>query len=186
MKELTWLDAITKVLEVSEPPLHYTDITNKILDDKLRTSLGATPAATVCTLLNISVKQDKESPYVKVSRGVFHLKTKLNSISNPSETPAIDTTEEDDLTSIITSFGMFWKKDAIEWTPMPKLLGMQQIGAKIVNFSKQLGVYLLYDGREVIYVGRSTDRPLGRDSTSIQLIAYLYDGIAFLGLDFYL
>jgi hypothetical protein len=25
-----------------------------------------------------------------------------------------------------------------------------------------LGIYLLYDGREVIYVGRTTDRPLGR------------------------
>ena len=31
-----------------------------------------------------------------------------------------------------------------------------------VDFYKQLGIYLLYDGREVIYVGRSTDRPLGR------------------------
>lgn len=39
---------------------------------------------------------------------------------------------------------------------------MQQIGATPVDFTKQLGVYLLYDGREVIYVGRTTDRPLGR------------------------
>jgi hypothetical protein len=39
---------------------------------------------------------------------------------------------------------------------------MQQIGATPVDFHKQLGIYLLYDGREVVYVGRTTDRPLGR------------------------
>ena len=39
---------------------------------------------------------------------------------------------------------------------------MQEIGATPVDFHKQLGIYLLYDGREVIYVGRSTDRPLGK------------------------
>lgn len=39
---------------------------------------------------------------------------------------------------------------------------MQGLGAKPVDFSKQLGIYLLYDAREVIYVGRSTERPLGR------------------------
>jgi hypothetical protein len=39
---------------------------------------------------------------------------------------------------------------------------MQEIGATPVDFFRQLGIYLLYDGREVIYVGRSTDRPLGK------------------------
>lgn len=57
---------------------------------------------------------------------------------------------------------MFWRKENIDWTPTPRLLGIQQIGAESVDFNKQLGIYLLYDGREVIYVGRSTDRPLGR------------------------
>jgi hypothetical protein len=63
---------------------------------------------------------------------------------------------------IVSAFGMFWRREAIEWTATPKLLGMQKIGAMSVDFCKQLGIYLLYDGREVIYVGRSTDRPLGR------------------------
>ncbi len=39
---------------------------------------------------------------------------------------------------------------------------MQQIGAEPVDFSDQHGIYLLYDRREVIYVGRATDRSLGR------------------------
>ena len=65
-------------------------------------------------------------------------------------------------TTIISSFGMFWRREAIEWVSTPKILGMQQIGAKPVDFHKQLGIYLLYDGREVIYIGRATERPLGR------------------------
>jgi hypothetical protein len=39
---------------------------------------------------------------------------------------------------------------------------MYQLGAKPVDFHKQLGIYLLYDGREVMYVGRATERPLGK------------------------
>jgi len=71
---------------------------------------------------------------------------------------------------LITSLGMFWRRDAIEWVAAPKLLGMQQIGAKAVDFCQQAGIYLLYDGREVVYVGRSTDRPLGR-----RLYEHTYD-----------
>lgn len=85
------------------------------------------------------------------------------SIVLPKLTPDVAESEEsEEQYEIITSFGMFWRKEAIEWTAMPKLLGMQQIGATPVEFYKQLGIYLLYDGREVIYVGRTTDRPLGR------------------------
>ena len=57
---------------------------------------------------------------------------------------------------------MFWRREAIEWSGTPKIFGMQQIGAEAVDFSKQIGIYLLYDGREIIYVGRATERPLGR------------------------
>jgi hypothetical protein len=57
---------------------------------------------------------------------------------------------------------MFWRREAIEWGSVPKILGMQQIGAAPVDFYKQKGIYLLYDGREIIYVGRATERPLGK------------------------
>lgn len=70
--------------------------------------------------------------------------------------------ETEDQYDIVTSFGMFWRKEAVEWITKPKLLGMEKIGATPVDFCQQLGVYLLYDGREVIYVGRTTERPLGR------------------------
>jgi len=76
----------------------------------------------------------------------------------------LDEPEEEDEVQyeIISSFGMFWRREAIDWGPTPKILGMQRIAAQPVDFHNQIGIYLLYDGREVIYVGRATDRPLGR------------------------
>ena len=68
---------------------------------------------------------------------------------------------------------MFWRRNAVEWQATPKLLGKQQVGATPVDFNKQLGIYLLYDGREVIYIGRTTDRPLGR-----RLFEHLSDRLA--------
>ena len=76
--------------------------------------------------------------------------------------PALVEESEEKQYEIITSFGMFWRKDMALWNVNPRLLGIQQIGAEPVNFNKQLGIYLLYHGREVIYVGRATERPLGR------------------------
>jgi hypothetical protein len=44
---------------------------------------------------------------------------------------------------------------------MPLLLGVQQSGSEPVNFTAQAGVYLLYDGRSVVYVGRVSEPRLG-------------------------
>jgi hypothetical protein len=79
---------------------------------------------------------------------------------------------------------MFWRRNAVEWVASPKLLGIQQIGATPVDFNKQLGIYLLYDGREVIYIGRSTNRPLGLrlyEHTSDRL-AVRWDRFSWFGL----
>jgi len=165
-KELTWKNAINKILEGSEP-LHYKEITEKIISDELRTSLGATPAATVNAQISNSIKRDGDSsPYIRVAKGTFTLANKTSATLSEQETyPDIKSEsldEEEGQYAIVSSFGMFWRREAVEWTSTPKVLGMQQIGATPVDFCKQVGIYLLYDGREVIYVGRTTDRPLGR------------------------
>ncbi len=165
-KELTWRKAIDKILASSPSPLHYNEITEQIISEGLRTTVGATPAATVNAQISASIKHDGEnSPYVRVSKGTFTLKNRASvaSVVPKKLTPeVIESEDEEEQYEIISAFGMFWRKDAVEWTATPKLLGMQQIGATPVDFYKQLGIYLLYDGREVIYVGRTTDRPLGR------------------------
>lgn len=68
-KELTWREAIDKVLGATSSPLHYKEIADKIIADGLRKSVGATPAATVNAQISSSIKHDSASPYVRVAKG---------------------------------------------------------------------------------------------------------------------
>jgi hypothetical protein len=186
--ELIWRKAIDKVLGSSSTPLHYNEITERIISEGLRQNLGATPAATVNAQISGSIKHDGElSPYIRVSKGTFAMRSGASGVSivPPKLTPDVSESEEsEEQYEIISSFGMFWRREAIEWTATPKLLGMQQIGATPVDFFKQLGIYLLYDGREVIYVGRTTDRPLGRRlyEHTIDRMSARWDRFSWFGL----
>lgn len=161
-QELTWRKAIEKVLSEAQGVMHTKDITEKIIQDGLRTSLGATPGATVGSQLVTAIHKEGDGcPFQKVGPGLYVWKAKAGITQTPAiPVEALDDDEEQ--YDVVTSFGMFWRREAVEWVSTPKVLGMQQIGAKPVDFHKQLGIYLLYDGREVIYVGRATERPLGR------------------------
>jgi len=189
-KELTWRQAIDKVLAASPVPLHYNEITEKIISDQLRTNLGATPAATVNAQISYSIKHDGTlSPYIRVAKGTFGLTSAIKAsipVIKEKLTPTIEASEDDeDQYAIITSFGMFWRRNAIQWSSTPRLLGVQQLGSSIaVDFNKQLGIYLLYDGREVIYIGRTTDRPLGRRlyEHTLDRLAVRWDRFSWFGL----
>ena len=186
--ELTWRKAIDKVLGSSSTPLHYNEITERIISEGLRQSLGATPAATVNAQITSSIKHEGESsPYIRISKGTFAMRSGVFGVSivPPKLTPDVSESEEsEEQYEIISSFGMFWRRESIEWIAAPKLLGMQQIGATPVDFFKQLGIYLLYDGREVIYVGRTTDRPLGRRlyEHTIDRMSARWDRFSWFGL----
>lgn len=165
--ELTWRKAIDKVLGASAIPLHYNEISERIIAEGLRQNIGATPAATVNAQISVSIQKDGlASPYVRVDKGTFtmaqdYVQPALQ--KKPKLTPDVsEFLETEAQYEIVSSFGMFWRREAVEWLATPRLLGMQQIGATPVDFNKQLGIYLLYDGREVIYVGRTTERPLGK------------------------
>lgn len=164
-KELTWRNAIIRVLESSPTPLHYKEITEQIISEGLRKTLGATPSATVSAQITTSIKHEGDkSPFVRAGKGLFALRENISNEGIVKKENLMNTneSEEEEQYEIVTSFGMFWKREGVEWSSVQKLLGMQQIGAIPVDFCKQFGIYLLYDGREVIYVGRTTDRPLGK------------------------
>lgn len=164
--EMTWHQAIDKVLSETKTPLHYTEITERILAQKLRKSFGATPAATVNAQISNSIKNDGDSsPYIRVAKGTFGLKkqTPAKDVQPPHLAPDVPESEEgEEQYKIVTSFGMYWRRSAVDWTSTTKLLGIYPNADKPVDFYKQLGIYLLYDGREVIYVGRTTEQPLGK------------------------
>lgn len=183
--ELTWRKAIDVILSKSPTALHYNDIADRIIEAGLRRNLGATPAATVGAQISASIKHDgAESPYVRVAKGTYTLRKPTKPSPNAQPTAPVEMDENEEQYAIITSFGMFWRRDAIEWASMPKLLGMQQIGATPVNFAEQIGIYLLYDGREVIYVGRTTDRPLGKRlyEHTVDRLSVRWDRFSWFGL----
>lgn len=167
---MTWHEAIQHVLAEKGEPMHYQEITERSIELKLRDSYGATPAATVCSHLASSLKHNGErSPYVKVAPAIYGLRNAapavaiqqitVESLANTDTDIELAELEE---VGLIQAFGMYWQRDAVHWRNSPPILGRQQIGAETVDFSRQLGVYLLHDGREVTYVGRSIDRPMGQ------------------------
>src|SRR3989339_1926958 len=166
---LPWEEAIRKVLEEAEFPMHYEEITKRIIELKFRSSLGPPPASTVNARITFSIKKyGDSSPYTRVlsetGRGFYSLRNKPERTNVPGQKktgPPVPVDEP--LEIIIQAFGMYWKRDQIDWEGKNscKILGNQKNADVQVDCGKQKGIYLLYDGREVIYVGRSVDRPIG-------------------------
>lgn len=158
-----WRDAIIEVLKASGKAMHYTEIADEIVAKQLRKNVGATPAATVNVIIHESIKKEADdSPFVKVGRGEFVLKANASQITAEIAQGAVTATadEKEETGGIIKAFGMFWRREWVDWLIKPALSGQQQEGADSVNFADQIGVYLLHDGREVMYVGRTTEKRL--------------------------
>ena len=167
MAELTWKEAIVKVLEEEKKSLHYTDIAQLISQRGYRKSLGATPAATVIAQLSVDIKQNKEkSIFARVDAGTFILRKFLDdeALLLTEETTTADKTPNypTEIFRVINSYGIYWNRNLVYWKNNPDLLGKQQYGATSVNFKEQIGIYLLHDRREIIYIGQAVDQPLGQ------------------------
>jgi hypothetical protein len=138
--------------------MHYTDIAEAIAEQGLRSEFGATPAASVNATISVSLQNEgEESPFIRAGRGLYTLRNPPAQQAPVSESSA----EEPDETGLINAFGMYWARAIVLWVSTPKILGQQQPGSTPVDFCTQRGVYLLHDGRAVVYVGRTTDQPLG-------------------------
>ena len=110
-------------------------------------------------------KGPDKSAFKKISPGVYALKDALP--SRDDEDTLADDAEEATEAAVeknpIKAFGMFWRRDKVQWTTQkPTLFGEQLSGSDQVNFSDQAGVYLLHDQTRVVYVGQAgVDGSLG-------------------------
>jgi hypothetical protein len=162
-RELTWRDAIERVLQEAGEPMHYVDVADEIAKQELRVSLGATPASTVSANISLDIRDHGErSRFRRVGRGMITLRKVVE--GGGPQVAAVDepVPEPDEAVRIIQALGMFWQRDRVEWKNSPKLMGQQQTGSTPVDFADQRGIYLLHDVRGTVYVGRSVDRPLGQ------------------------
>ncbi|QXT64261.1 HTH domain-containing protein [Tessaracoccus palaemonis] len=164
---MPWRRAILKVVSEATEPLHYAEIAQRILDNGLRGEGGATPAATVAATISMYLQND----LVRVDRGVYALASSSPTpvspkgadrpVSSSSEGSAATEVDAED-TGFLNAFGMFWRREEVDWEQRGQsLLGAQLKAAQPINFADQVGVYILYSGDRVIYVGRITEPRLG-------------------------
>lgn len=159
-KDIKWIEAIERVLEDEKKPLHYADIADLIVEKGYRNSVGATPASSVNVYLSSDIKESGDnSKFVKVQMGTFVLKKYLDQMQVEEDIQSEKTDRK--YTNIIQSYGISWNRDKVLWKTSPDLLGTQTYGADPVNHSKQIGIYLLHDAREIIYVGQAIFQTIG-------------------------
>ncbi|MDO9152755.1 MAG: winged helix-turn-helix domain-containing protein [Paludibacter sp.] len=151
-RELTWIEAIQKVLQDEKRALHYTEIAELIIQRQYRQNVGATPANTVNANLAANISNPTKSIFAKVGYGEYILKGLTDFISENEETQPKEEIKKElvETKLLIESMGIFWNRDLIQWKSDPDMYGVQSIGAKAANFNKQVGIYLLHDLREII------------------------------------
>ena len=178
MADLKWKEAIEKVLTDEMKQLHYTEIAKLIAERGYRNALGATPQDTVTAILTTDINAKKEnSVFAKTTRGYYILRRFLNqtdiNVADENEPEIVnDKIVKKDSHKIINAYGIYWNRNFVDWKSQPDLLGIQQVGATKVNFKEQIGVYLLHDSRETVYVGQAIEQSLGKrlkDHTSDRL-----------------
>jgi len=170
MADLKWKEAIEKVLNEEKKQLHYTEIAELIAERGYRKALGATPQDTVSAQMTTDINTKKEkSIFAKTAKGYYILRKYLNqsvdSETDESEPEIVnDKIVTKDSHKIVNAFGIYWNRNLVHWKSQPDLLGIQQIGATEVNFKDQIGIYLLHDSRETVYVGQAIEQPLGKST----------------------
>lgn len=137
--------------------MHYTEIAQRITAQRLR-PVGANPISSVAAILSKSLG-DENTPFQKIGRGEYALREALHADAQSTND---DDSEDVSETGALRAFGVFWRRDLISWDSRPTIMGRQGLGASQVDFSEQVGVYLLHDRDRVIYVGRADDTLLTR------------------------
>lgn len=165
---MTWMEAIIHVIKVAGRPLHYMEITEQIVTQNLRENVGATPSYSVAAQISMELKKGAQSRLARFSTGVYGLNQKQQPKNVVAELDRVDEVDAQDSVSI-QAFGVYWERQAVDWKRAnPRLYGQQFENADPIDFCDQRGIYVLFDHRDVVYVGRATQQSLGsrlRDHT---------------------
>ncbi len=162
MKDNPWRTAIIQVLKEEQKPLHTSDIAQMIVERGYRKKYGATPNQTVSTTITEDINKNKEkSIFFKVDSGIYNLRENYSADFSISAKDSIQL-ERTESIRVINAYGIYWNRNLIHWKTNPDIFGVQLTGAVKVNFKDQIGIYLLHDSRETIYVGQAIQQTLGK------------------------
>ncbi len=177
-EESTWKEAITLVLASEGRPMHYAEIAQLIAKSGFRESLGATPQDTVNAQISVDIKKNgSKSIFIRAAKGIYNInnvaladkrtieKTKTDIFLDSLDSIDFDDPElfkeNESVIRVVNAFGIHWDRKLVEWKSKPHLYGIQLQGATEVNFQSQIGIYMLHDSRETIYVGQAIKQSLG-------------------------
>lgn len=150
----SWQEAVLTVLRDAGVPLHYTEVERRIMEQELRPRIAnsqATTNATLRELLNRSGRNGVREIYNQ--RGWYALALvaeEFNKKLREEELAARNSS-----TIRVEAFGLFWQRSLADWDTGPHLFGQQSKDSIAVDFADQDGIYMLHDGREVMYVGKT-------------------------------
>lgn len=157
---MKWLDAIIEVLRTAEEPMHYVDIAATIIKQgkRAKTEVGATPANSVCAIINKNpdiFKKEDTGKYALCSTFDYAQWKGGDTMTENEEKASIDTeiTKESRKT-LIKTFGKHWLREKVDWSKTePSLLGRQSSKSQSVDFKTMRGIYMLFDNNQLVYVG---------------------------------
>lgn len=186
MKDMTWNDAIAQVLKEHGSPMHYREITEAILEQGLRTKVGATPSNTVATQLSMDLAKGASSRFIYVAKSTYGLRDWRSVTDVPAtEEEALSNTPQAAVRIAVRAYGMYWERALVDWLKSaPRLMGQQFKNSDLVDHYEQQGIYVLYDHRTIVYVGRATSLSIGdrlRDHT-LDRLRSRWDRFSWFGL----
>ncbi|MEI0607693.1 HTH domain-containing protein [Brachyspira pulli] len=139
---MTYYDAAKKVLEQSDVPMHYKDIWSKVIElgydkeiEQLSNFNRLTPWISLASKIYSDIKYNPDTTiFVKVGRGQFFLKDKINN-SNQNIINEIDNLKEEEETEYIIENAITNKKILEEdlHIPLTKYLYSMKIYSKTIN-----------------------------------------------------
>lgn len=144
-EEMTWRDAILRVLEEAQEPLDTPTITKRIEENGYRELTGESPNRTVSSYVSIFKKEG----IVEEPTNYYYNLAQQDLDLNAKET-------EPAQTLTVQAYGLYWERSAVRWdTGRRELMGKQDRYAQAVNFADQAGVYLLHSWNEIVYAGKT-------------------------------
>lgn len=164
MEEMSWDDAILRVLREANSSIHYDDIAKEILEGGLKTTLGKTPSNTVAARLSRMVRDEvDEVKRDSANRGYYYI-GELGDSPLSLEDEEIDISDSIDAPQkiAIAAYGLYWERDKVDWSTK-RLLGydISPDPSLIINFADQQGVYILHSYDSVAYVGMTAATSAG-------------------------
>lgn len=164
-QEMGWREAILKVLEEADKPLHTREIAAAILTGGLKSTAGKTPSDTVAGIISRMRSDEGRLDIVKSQPGYFHIRTADDTNTMPEEEESSDELDSTDVPKnlAVAAYGLYWERDKVDWSAH-RLYGLDASNFNpvgnyddfAIDFANQQGVYLLHSWDAVVYVGRTS------------------------------